>query len=94
MYDAIYKSEEVEPEFHPIFEQLCTEFGSKYQIWRRVEDFGRWLIAGVVNPSTQVAATITLRQGTRRRTIPLSPSEIQRVREHLASGAQEDLALQ
>jgi hypothetical protein len=91
MYEAIYKSEEVKPEFQPIFEQFCTEFGSKCQIWKRVEDFGRRLVAGVVNPSTQVAATITLQQGTRRRTISLSPSEIQRVREHFASDAQEDL---
>ena len=93
MYDAIYKSEEVAPEFQPIFEQLCTEFGGTYEIWRRVEDFGRLPSAAVLNPSTQVAATIALRKGTRRRTTLLSPSEIQRIREHLASDAKEDLAL-
>lgn len=93
MSESIYKSEEVEPEFQPIFEQLCTEFGGTCQIWRRVEDFGRWLSAGVLNPSTRVAATITLQKGLRKRTTLLSPSEIQRIREHLASGAKEDLAL-
>lgn len=93
MPDAIYKSEDVAPEFQPIFEQLRTEFGATYQIWRRVEDFDRWLSAGVLNPSTRVAATIALRKGTRKRTTPLSPSEIQRIREHFASGDQEDLAL-
>ncbi len=93
MYDAIYKSEDVDPEFQPIFEQLCTEFASKYQIWRRVEDFGRWLSAGVLNPSTRVAATIALRKETRRRTTLLSPTEIQRIREHLTSDAREDLTL-
>lgn len=93
MYDAIYKSEEVEPEYRPIFEQLRVEFGATCEIWRRVEDFGRWLSAGVLNPSTQVAATIALRQGTRKRTIPLNKSEIQRIHEHLTSGVQEDLVL-
>jgi len=93
MLEAIYKSEEVTPEFQPIFAQLATEFGGTYEIWRRVEDFGRWLSAAVLNPSTQVAAIISLKKGTRKRTTPLSSSEIQRMREHLALGAKEDLAL-
>lgn len=93
MYEAIYKSEDVAPEFRPIFEQLCTEFGTTCQIWRRVEDFGRWLSAGVLNTPTQTAAIIALRRGTRTRNTPLSQLDIQRIREHFASGAQEDLTL-
>ena len=93
MYDVIYKSEDVDTEFQPIFQQLCTEFAGKYEIWRRVENFGRWLSAGVLNPSTQVAAIISLQKGNQRRTKLLSLQEIQRIREHLGSDAHEDLAL-
>jgi len=93
MYDAIYKSEEVPSEFHPIFEQLQREFGSKCEIWRRVENFGRKLFAGVLNPSTEVAVTVLLRDGSRKRASSLSSTEIQRIREHLASTAKDDLVL-
>lgn len=93
MLEAIYKSGEVAPEFQPIFAQLSEEFSGKYEIWRRVEDFGRCLSAAVLNPSTQVAAAIGLKKGTIKRTTLLSPSEILKIREHLASGLHEDLSL-
>jgi hypothetical protein len=92
MTDTLYKREEVDPESRPIFEQLRAEFGATYQVWRRVEDFGRLVSAGVVNPSTQTAAKITLRHGTQYRA-PLSSAEAQKIREHLMSGVKQDLVL-
>lgn len=92
MTDTLYKSEEGDSESRPIFEQLRAEFGATYQVWRRAEDFGRFVSAGVVNPSTQTAAKITILRGTQCRD-PLSSAEIQRIREHLMSGVKQDLVL-
>jgi len=97
MDQDIHKLEDVgenaPPELRLIFAQLLTEFGTTCKIFRRVEDFGRWLSAGVANTSSPTAAIIDLRKGIRTRTTKLSQSEIQRIREHLASGAQENLVL-
>jgi hypothetical protein len=91
--DSIYRRpEDVAPKFQPIFEQLHKEFPAPYEIWNRAVDFGRTIIAAVLNPSTGVAVTKVLQQGSCERTTPLSPSEIRTIREHLASGVQ-DLAL-
>ena len=87
--DAIYTPENVAPKFQPIFEQLHREFPAPYEIWNRAEDFGRTIIAGVLNPPTRVVVKIVLQQGTDERTPPLSPSEIRTIREHLASGVQD-----
>ena len=45
-YTAIYKSGAVEPEYRGIFEQLRIELVAVCEIWRCVEDFGRYLSAG------------------------------------------------
>jgi hypothetical protein len=92
MDQDIHKLEDVPLEERQIFEQLFTEFGTTYQIWRRVEEFGRWINAAV--GTTQTAAIIALRRGTRTRTTPLSQLDIQRIREHFASRAEGDLTLQ
>lgn len=92
MNDSLYKPEDVDAESKPIFEQLRAEFEGTYQIWRRVEDFGRLVGAGVLDPSTQSAAQIPIRRGTQTRAL-LSSSEIQRIRRHLRSGAKKDLVL-
>jgi hypothetical protein len=92
MNDTLYKPEDVDAESRPIFEQLRAEFGATYQIWRRVEDFGRLVTAAVLDPSTENAAKISIRRGTRTRAL-LSSSEIKKIRKHLMSGAKEDLVL-
>jgi hypothetical protein len=92
MYDTLYKPEDVDAESKPIFEQLLTEFGGKYQVWRRVEDFGRLETAAVLDPSTQVAARITIRHGTPARPL-LNSAEIQKIHKHLKSRAKKDLIL-
>jgi len=90
--DTLYKAEDADSESRPIFEQLRAEFGTVYQVWRRVEDFGRLVSAAVLDPSTLSAAEITIRHGIHARA-PLSSSEIERIRKHLKSGARKDLVL-
>ncbi len=91
--ETIYKSEDVNPEHRSIFDQLESEFGTNYQIWSRVEDFGRWVSAGVLNPKTNIAVTITLRGKGDERTSLLSSSEIKKIKDHFDGGVQKDLEL-
>ncbi len=91
MDQDISKMEDVPSEERLIFEQLFSEFGTMYQKFRRVEEFGGWISAGV--GTTQTAVIISLRRGTKTRTTPLSQSEIQRICEHFASGLPENLVL-
>ena len=93
MSDFVYKPEDVDAGVRPIFEQLRTEFGAVYEVWRRIENFGRWVSAAVVNRSTGTVAIIEIRAGNRLRTTPLDPSETQRIRSHLESNADLDLNL-
>lgn len=93
MDQDISKVEDVALEERLIFEQLFTEFGATCKIFRRVEDFGRWISAGVANTLTPTAAIIDLRKGIRTRNTQLSRSEIQRICEHLASGLPKNLVL-
>ena len=90
--ETLYKPEDADSESRPIFEQLRVEFGAMYQVWRRVEDLGRFVSAAVLNPSTQTAVKITIRHGIQTRPL-LNSSEIQRIRKHLESGASKDLIL-
>ena len=75
-----------------IFDKLLTEFGKTYQIFREVQEFGRWISAGV--GTTQTAAIIHLRKGIRERDTQLSQSEIERIRGHLASGVKANFTLE
>jgi hypothetical protein len=93
MVDYPYRPEEVDDDLRPIFEQLTAEFGKEYEIWRRVEDFGRWKSAGVVNRATRTVAIIALQTGTHSRTTRLSATELAQIRKHLISGSTEDLRL-
>lgn len=93
MTDFLYKADDVDQELQPIFEQLCNEFGTTCQIWRRVEDFGRRIIAGVVNESTKSAVTILLRTSTRTIKNELNSSELEKIQIHLDSGDEKDLEL-
>jgi len=92
MVDLLYKPEDVDDEVRRIFEQLRSEFGGEFQIWRRAENFGLWVSAGVVNPARRTAVTVAL-TGTKSRTALLGPEEIGRIREHLTSGGEQVLAL-
>jgi hypothetical protein len=51
------RPEDVAPKFQPIFEQLHKEFPAPYETWNRAVDFGRTIIAAVLNPSKGVAVT-------------------------------------
>lgn len=93
MFDSLYRPEEVDQDLRPIFDQLAQEFGAKYQVWRRVENFGRFVSAAVLSPSSQAAVIIPLRTGLRSRTSLLTPSEIRRIGEHLWSNSTNDLQL-
>lgn len=93
MVDYIYQRGEVDDDLRPIFEQLSSEFGKEYEIWRRVEDFGRWKSAGIVNRATPTVVVVALRTSTHSRTKPLCTAELARIREHLVSGTTEDLRL-
>lgn len=46
------------------FDRLLNEFiPEDYQIWIRTEDFDRWISAGVLKKSNQVANTVRLKGG-------------------------------
>jgi hypothetical protein len=91
--ETIYKPEEVDIKSRPIFEQLVAEFPAPYQVWRRVEDFGRRETIAVIDPSTKRGATVTIRNGTLARPGLLNADEIQKIHKHFKSGATKDLAL-
>ncbi len=93
MTDFLYKPEDVDSELRPIFEQLCKEFGTTCQVWRRVEDFGRRISAGVVDNSTMAAAIILLRTSTRTLKTELIQREVDQIQKHFASGTGGNLTL-
>lgn len=82
--DEIYKPENVYPEFRPVFDQLCKEFGPQYEIWRRVEDLGLSLSAAVKNPERNVAVIIRLPKKPPK--TQLNAPDLQKIRKHLLSG--------
>jgi hypothetical protein len=89
--DAPYDRGGVDPEFRPLFEQLVAEFAPAYQVWTRVENYGLWVSAGVVNPARRCVAEVEVRRGRRTRTAPLTTAELARVRDHLSAGGDEPL---
>jgi hypothetical protein len=93
MVDSLYKPSNVAPELRPRFDQLQNEFAEEYEIWVRVEDFGRSISAGIVNRPKAIAVTVPLRRGSQAIRNMLDPSEIDRIRNHLTSDAMEDLML-
>ena len=93
MTDFLYKPDDVDKELQPIFEQLQNELGTTCQIWRRVEDFGRRISAGVVDESTKSGVTILLRTSTRTLKNELNNSELEKIKKHLKSGDENDLGL-
>lgn len=92
MTDIAYRQTKVPDLLVPIFESLCVEF-PEYETWVRLEDFGRWLSAGVVNRDTGVAVTIPLKRGGRIRAVSLQLEEISKIRQHLAANQPDDLQL-
>ena len=93
MVDTLYKPEDVCNELQSFFRQLASEFGGSYEIWKREENFGRFISAAVVDRPTGVAVTIAIQRGSRVRAFPFDASEIKRIRDHFVSRASSDLAL-
>jgi hypothetical protein len=91
--ETIYKPQDVDIKSRPIFDQLVAAFPAPYQVWRRVEDFGRRETAAVIDPSTMRAATVTIRNGTLARPDLLNAAEIQKIHKHFKSHATKDLVL-
>lgn len=91
--DARYRREDVEAEVRLVFEQLVAEFGPACEVWTRVENFGLWVSAGVVDPARRSHAEVEVRRGRRARTALLGPREIGQIREHLSTGGDEPLRI-
>jgi len=91
--ETIYNPKDVDTKSRALFEQLVAEFPPPYQVWRRVEDFGRREIAAVIDPLTKMGVTVTMRHGTLARPHLLNAAEIQKIRKHFKSHATKDLVL-
>jgi hypothetical protein len=88
-----YEPKNVAGELRPVFDQLQKELGGEFEIWVRIEDFGRRVTAGILNKSKSIAATVPIAIGRRRIRTTLTASDIDRIRSHLTSDAASDLAL-
>lgn len=75
-----------------IFEQLANAFPA-YEIWERHENFGRRLSGAVLNRATGASVTIPLARGGQARTVLLTPTELEKIRAHVASDANDDVWL-
>lgn len=93
MSDAIFDGSNVPIEYRAVFEQLCAAFGPPFQVWRRTESLGRSLTAAVLNPETGVAVFVPIRTQDRLRSVSLGADVIDRIREHFASAASDDLTI-
>jgi len=92
-YDFRYDPSKVDPEFHAIFATLQAELGADYEIWGRVEDYGRMIEAAVVDRSRQIAVHIPLQRRLLTIRTALTPTDIASIRNHLTSDATEDFSL-
>jgi len=72
---------------------LFAEFATQYEIWKRVENFGLWVSAGVINRATRGVATVRVKTGTKVRDELLTHSDIKRIRDHLILEDAPDLEL-
>ena len=85
MSEFIYKKKNVREALHPFFEQLAQEFGAKYEIWVREENFSRTVSAAVVSKNTDNVAIIKIQTNSQLRSYPFQSSEVQRIHAHMAS---------
>jgi hypothetical protein len=92
--DVPYRPEDVEVELRLIFEQLREEFGAEYEIWRRVDNFGLWLDAGVLNPARRAVAGVQVMRGRKKRTEPLNAAQLSRIRDYLSAGGDEPFGIE
>lgn len=96
MQDKLYNPLTLDAEerlYTHYFEQLASIFLNPYQIWVRKEDFGRMLIAGIVDPCSSVAVTIYLKYASSPLSNPLNSSVLEEARNHFNSGQSSDLVL-
>lgn len=85
MSESIYTAEDVPLDVRHLFSQLRTEF-SEHEIWVRRENFGRALLAAVVNRARGIAVTISLVRPGFQRKREFEQIEIGRIRSHLDTG--------
>ncbi len=91
MQDETYVRGRLPSELESVFSQLKTEL-SEYEIWVRRENFGRTVLAAVVNKRRGIAVTIPVSRPGHIRSRELEAIELGHIRSHLEIGA-EDLAL-
>jgi ABC-type phosphate/phosphonate transport system substrate-binding protein len=91
--DSRYEPKNVPTELRPVFDQLQKELGRQFEIWVRIEDFGRRVTAGILNKSKSIAVTVPIAIGSRHIRTTLTAPDIDRIRSHLTSNATSDLAL-
>lgn len=91
MNDLLYKAKNVPIDVRPLFEQLRVEF-SEYEVWTRYENFGRTLLAAVVNRKRGIAVSIPITRSGYQRIRGFEQIELGRIRSHLQIGS-EDLDL-
>lgn len=87
------KSDEVDPNLRPIFEYAKNKFFDKYEIWRCVEDFGRYECMGIKNTKTNVVAKVKLLGGSKILRDKLSEEDIVKIIDHFSSDSKNDLEL-
>ena len=92
MTDLPYTEALVPSAHRPLFEQLRNEL-PEFELWVRLEDFGRWLSVGVINRATGVAVTIPVSRAGRVRTLPFQSDELLKIRDHLNDRGAKDLEL-
>jgi hypothetical protein len=98
MQDKLYNPLTLDAEerrYSRYFEQLASLFPNPYQIWVRKEDFGRMLVAGIVDPRSSAAVTIYLKYASSPLSNPLkiTLSVLEEARNHFNSGQSGDLVL-
>ncbi len=88
-----YEPQGIPEDYRPVFEQLVSSFPD-CEVWQRRENFGRWLMAAVVDRSTGIAVTVELVRDGRKRNSLLTVEELQRARAKFLSNVdEEDLSL-
>ena len=92
MKDTLYKSGDVLPPFDALFEQAALAFPA-FEVWHRTANFGRYLGLAIVRRETGAAVLVPLWHGSFKHPPSLAATELDRIRNHLSSNAQEDLTL-
>lgn len=90
---SLYRKSDVDPQLQPIFEHAKKKFVDIYEIWRCVEDFGRYECMGIRNTTTNVVAKVKLRGGSKILRDKLSEEDTDKIKNHFSSDSENDLEL-